>query len=282
MPAQCLTGLMDQMSNTESSIHRLDLSYTCLNSAELNSSSEFNMGRLIEEHVPASKIERLDMMYCSLDDTFLEHMAKAVLDNGKSDKSAIGSGSRSGVGSGSGVLKHINLKGNEFKQVEVLATMLKSEHCKLETLNFSNGFAPERPSILTSPFSKLNEKNKKAYNERWETADRSKVAKLFLKSLSDRSTPTTLTDLRGVSLNLSGHLGTNSGNENYVFHQGMKDAHRIFGQDNRTILKYLHLSHYSGVERRKMRDGTTTSGDVDEEKQEGSPTAVAVDGGGGD
>ena len=87
MPAQCLTGLMDQMSNTESSIHRLDLSYTCLNSAELNSSSEFNMGRLIEEHVPASKIERLDMMYCSLDDTFLEHMAKAVLDNGKSDKS---------------------------------------------------------------------------------------------------------------------------------------------------------------------------------------------------
>ena len=232
LSSNCMKSFITNLST--SNIKILNLSYSNLSAQRMND-PEFNIGEMLLNHLPCSKIESLDMMYCSLQDSFLKSMVDAVLQS---------------------KLLKLNLKGNQFTNVGIslLAPMLGSVKCLLTQLCFQNGFAPERPSLTIGRFDRLKEQNQNEYVKRWKNADRSDIAPLFIKHLSERKTPTPLTVLRGVALNLSSHLGQNSGKEDFVFHAGLKDAHRIAGQDNGTILKYLHLAHFEGNKRRAARN----------------------------
>ena len=205
-----------------------------------------DLGELFKLHMEKSKITTLDMMYCSLSDDFLTEISTTMSESS---------------------LTHMNVKGNKFTKVGLasFASVLSHAHCKLQSINFSNGFAPERPSVTTVAYQLLNAKTRQAYEAHWsrkQTTENNQesveVAKIFLQAMGDRKDgemiPTTLKELHGAALNLSGHLGKTSGEEDFVFHAHGTDAHFIAKQDNSTFLDYLHTTHhYSGVERREKR-----------------------------
>ena len=88
---------------------------------------------------------------------------------------------------------------------------------------------------------------------------------MFLNKLASRKTPTTLVDLRGISLNLivrerkgGTPMGNSSDEVKSIMKKnniGISDCHRMIGKDNRQMLVYLKYTFETGDDRRKSREG---------------------------